>query len=227
MRRTGLSLLSAIALGVGIDSASADILHALYSPYPVATWTSFYAGGNIGYGWARGTSTGTIGGVTTTVSGDLDGVVGGGQLGLNAQFGAWVLGIESDIQLSGQKFSVSGVSGGVAFTETHKIPWFGTTRARAGFTADRMLIYATAGVGYGEVESTITIAGTGTATASSVRIGWAAGAGVEGLITPAWSWKVEYLYFDTGNFTQTVLGIPFRVRAKDNIVRFGVNYRFR
>jgi outer membrane immunogenic protein len=227
MRRAGLGLLSAIALGIGVESASADILRALYSPYPVATWTSFYVGGNVGYGWARGTATGTIGGATATVSGDLDGVVGGGQLGLNAQFGTWVLGVESDIQLSAQEFSVSGVSGGVAFTETHKIPWFGTTRARVGVTADRMLIYATGGVGYGAVESTITIAGTGTATSSSVRIGWAAGGGVEGLISPAWSWKVEYLYFDTGNFTHTILGIPFRIRAKDSIVRLGVNYRFR
>lgn len=227
MRRIGLSLLPAIALGVCIDTASADILRSLYSPHPVATWTSFYVGGNIGYGWARGTATGTVGGVTATVSGNLDGVVGGGQVGLNAQFGTWVLGVESDIQLSGQKLSVSGVSGGVAFTETHKIPWFGSTRARAGFTADRMLIYATGGVGYGEVESTITIAGVGTASSSTTRVGWVAGGGVEALITPAWSWKAEYLYFDTGNFTHTILGIPFRVRAKDNIVRFGVNYRFR
>jgi outer membrane immunogenic protein len=194
MRRTALSLLPAIVLGIGINSASADILRALYSPHPVATWTTFYVGGNIGYGWARGTVTGTIGGATATVTRDLDGVVGGGQLGLNAQFGTWVLGVESDIQLSGQKLSVSGVSGGVAFTETHKIPWFGSTRARVGFTADRMLIYATGGVGYGELESTITIAGVGTATSSSTRLAWVAGGGVEALISPAWSGKIEYLY---------------------------------
>jgi|DewCreStandDraft_4_1066084.scaffolds.fasta_scaffold46459_2 outer membrane immunogenic protein len=227
MRKSGLGLLTVLALGFGIETAAADILRALYSPHPVASWTNFYVGGNIGYGWARGSATTTIGGVSNTVSGDLDGVIGGGQIGLNAQFGSWVLGVESDIQLSGQKLTLSGVSGGLAFTETHKITWFGTTRARAGIAAERMLIYATGGVGYGEAKSSLTVAGLGTVSVSKVRLGWALGGGVEGMITPAWSWKAEYIYFDTGNFTDNVFGVPIRLRLKDNIVRFGVNYRFR
>lgn len=53
-------------------------------------WTGFYIGGNVGYGW------GTIdpkGGKNF----DVNGVLGGGQIGANWQFSQFVLGLETDI----------------------------------------------------------------------------------------------------------------------------------
>jgi outer membrane immunogenic protein len=46
------------------------------------------------------------------------------------------------------------------------------------------------------------------------------------MFAPRWSTKLEYLYIDTGNTSVTLFGLPFTGRAKDNIVRVGMNYHF-
>ena len=56
-------------------------------PVPVFTWTGFYVGGDIGYGFGKdsATSTGTTG-TRNSVSylvGKHDGVIGGGHIGYN------------------------------------------------------------------------------------------------------------------------------------------------
>ncbi|HBK05854.1 MAG TPA: porin family protein, partial [Acetobacteraceae bacterium] len=71
---------------------------------------------------------------------------------------------------------------------------------------------------------------------NSTRVGWTAGAGIEGRISGNWTLKLEYLYMDLG----TVSGGPFasgiasgRVLSvgssysshfTDNMVRVGFNY---
>jgi outer membrane immunogenic protein len=134
-------------------------------------------------------------------------------------------------------------SGGVE----QKLPWFGTARARLGFEpADRWMLYVTGGFAFGEVDTTATVntvttAGAGgpvTGTASAVassnvtRAGWTVGGGAEWVISGPWTAKVEYLYVDLGTVTNTFAGLgalaPLAAssRVTDNIVRFGVNYRF-
>jgi outer membrane immunogenic protein len=71
--------------------------------------------------------------------------------------------------------------------------------------------------------------------------GWTAGGGVEWLVYPNWSLKVEYLYYDLGRVTfamsplvnsalvgtQVTVGAPFAsTRFNGNIVRAGLNYHF-
>jgi outer membrane immunogenic protein len=94
------------------------------APAPVYSWTGFYVGGNVGYGWGdAGTNIAgsastialpTIGGgfpgnnVAFADSGTerLKGVIGGGQFGYNLQFSRrWLLGFEADIQGSGERGS--------------------------------------------------------------------------------------------------------------------------
>jgi outer membrane immunogenic protein len=92
------------------------------APAPVATWTGFYAGLNIGGGWSSnggndsylpyadttypigstplGSATPNLfflpgGGTTASNTG---GVVGGGQIGYNYQFNSFVIGAEADFQ---------------------------------------------------------------------------------------------------------------------------------
>jgi len=194
----------------------------------VFDWTGFYIGANIGYGWGRadGTTDGLSG------SEDLNGVLGGGQIGYNWQVGNWVLGVEADGQGTDQKssFSVSGLVNGVPVTVTQddSIPWFVTARGRIGYAiAPMYMIYATGGGAWMDFKSTITATGLGSATWETSHGGWAAGAGIEGAITRNWSWKAEYLHLDTGTFNTNVFGvIPASVRLTDDIGRFGINYRF-
>jgi outer membrane immunogenic protein len=120
-------------------------------------------------------------------------------------------------------------------------------RARLGFTPiDRLLIYGTGGLAYGEVESNTNFAEATTSnvnfnnafgSASSWRAGWTAGAGAEFAFARHWSAKIEYLYYDLGdlnynstltssNATPTTIGITSTADFKGNIVRAGINYRF-
>src|SRR5271170_4124005 len=98
------------AFGIARPSLAADMpINAVKAPVPLPafTWTSCYAGGHVGGGWARKDVTdpvqlvqdsflglGTTVGVTT-VSASPAGLVIGGQFGCDYQFGpSWVVGVE-------------------------------------------------------------------------------------------------------------------------------------
>ena len=71
-------------------------------------------------------------------------------------------------------------------------------------------------------------------SSSDVRVGWTAGAGVEGVISGNWTAKLEYLYMDLGStsFGPLTLAPASQIGANvnsdftDHILRVGVNYRF-
>ena len=225
------------------SAGAADMTARPYAappPAPIYTWTGMYWGANIGYSWGQSKNDRTLFGlgVTARESQDLDGVIGGVQTGYNYQFGAWVWGLETDIQASGQSGSaVIPVVAGATLTTDHKLQWFGTTRPRLGFLATpNLLLYGTAGVAYGQVKDTFTVAFAGApgavATVNDLRAGWTAGGGIEGAFGGGWSAKVEYLYVDLGKLETTVtvpaagLTANFNGRLTDNIVRVGMNYKW-
>jgi outer membrane immunogenic protein len=133
----------------------------------------------------------------------------------------------------------------------------GTLRARLGFVPfdSHILFYATGGLAYGHVESSTTYSQSGclffgcasptgaTGSASSERVGWTAGGGIEYAVTPNWSFKTEYLYYDLGTMSYALSPSTFTfpgfgglhsaitnttasARFDGSIVRAGVNYRF-
>ena len=100
---------------------------------------------NAGYGWAN-TSGSSVGGVPVTGSSDLNGFVGGGQIGYNWQGASpLVVGLEADFQGTTQRHTDTGF--GVSLKQ--ELPWFGTVRGRIGYAFDRAMIYATGGLGSG------------------------------------------------------------------------------
>lgn len=85
-------------------------------PAPVAPvaddWSGLYLGGHAGYGWG---STGMLFPDTgVSLSPGTSGFVGGGQIGYQRQFGAWVLGVE--VSLAGTGINGSGNSTGASCT---------------------------------------------------------------------------------------------------------------
>jgi outer membrane immunogenic protein len=229
---------------------------------PVYDWTGFYIGGNIGYSWGRSSDTTDITNAAGTVlfsssdATDLNGVVGGGQIGYNWQMQTWVFGFEADIQATDEKgthnylcpttcipagFGIRPIPA-VPISEAlnQKIDWFGTVRGRIGFLATpQVLLYATGGLAYGEVASNaIGAVVNGVSTVlpgiSSTNFGWTVGAGIEGMIAPNWTARLEYLYVDLGTvsgaFTAPIAGTTltsnFSSRITDNILRVGINYKF-
>ena len=240
LRLAMLAATSSVALTIGGANA-ADLARykAPPPPPPLYNWSGLYVGANIGYSWGELQFDATLaaaGAVSRTER--MDGVIGGLQSGYNFQLGGWVLGFESDIQLSGQKGGETfpGVLGSTVTTDV-RLEWFGTSRTRLGILATpNILLYGTAGIAYGQYKesATVTIAGVGsiTSTFKDVKAGWTAGGGIEGALWSGWSAKVEYLYIDLGKTEHTfgtvalgVLGTETR-RVTDNIVRVGVNYRF-
>ena len=243
MKKFLLATSALVVLAAGSASA-ADLRRPAYQPAPppMYSWTGLYWGVNVGYSWGRDKNTWTLNGVgSLTESQKMDGVIGGFQSGYNYQFGQWVLGLESDIQASGQKGSTTYLLPGVPATTVladHKLPWFGTSRTRLGILiSPTTLLYGTAGVAYGQVKSSYNfgVAGVGNAIANfkDTRAGWTAGAGIEGVIGGGWTAKLEYLYVDLGEQTATISTpavagnlATWNNRVTDNIVRVGFNYRW-
>ena len=117
---------------------------------------------------------------------------------------------------------------------TQKIDWFGTVRGRAGFLATpKVLLYATGGLAYGELNSSETVGGPLPATfsKSTANVGWTAGVGIEGAIGGSWTARLEYLYVDLGTLSSSFI-LPsvnvssYSSHVTDNVLRVGVNYRF-
>jgi len=244
MKKLFLATTAIVALAAGSASAADLAARPVYKappPAPVYSWTGVYWGVNVGYSWGQAKNDVNVFGIPASDSQDVNGVIGGGQIGINWQVANWVFGLESDIQASGQKGSSSGAIGDVlgesfAFSADHKLEWFGTSRVRIGFLpVENILLYATGGVAYGQVKSSYAIVGNAGDSATldfkNFRAGWTVGAGIEGLLGGGWSAKLEYLYVDLGKNTTTAVfdGVTIAsVDSKftDNIVRVGLNYKF-
>ena len=214
-------------------------------PPPMFNWTGFYAGVNIGGSWGHQDVSLVTAGGTLTNGNNVNGVIGGAQIGYNWQgYGSpWVFGVEADIQGSGQRstgsFFIPG--GGVllvipptTIAYEDKLDWFGTVRGRIGYAmgGGRFLPYITGGFAYGEGNLNGSGSAVGTPVAFNVSktyTGWTLGAGAEWAFWDRWSAKAEYLYIDFGNGPTVALTPAFTLttgRLTDNIGRFGVNYRF-
>jgi outer membrane immunogenic protein len=188
---------------------------------------------------------------------NADGFTGGAQIGYNYQIGQFVLGAEADFQYldarqsAGHSVTLLDANGSNATVSTgmrSSLNWLGTLRARAGYAFDRTLIYATGGLAYGRSENRSFITSTGvdddgpftglwSGSKSSVRYGWALGAGVEYAITDNLTLKAEYLYYDLGRTKYQIagvstdpddefLGATVRRDNKGSIVRAGLNWKF-
>jgi outer membrane immunogenic protein len=226
-------------------------------PAPVFNWTGFYAGVNLGYNWGSIDSryvgnnafiAGIVNGglVPNTVGNDIDGWIGGGQIGYNWQFGQFVAGLEADFNFSNAQDSVVNIRtvglNSVTSVASIDVNWLSTIRGRLGFAFDRVLVYGTGGFAFGEVEGTATLTGNGglnglfwSGSSSDTRTGWTIGAGVEFAATQNILIRLEYLYYDLGSFNvtavQTAGPATGFVASRDvdvtgNIVRGAVNFKF-
>lgn len=221
------------ALALTATSAQAADLPSRYSPapaynpMPVFTWTGFYVGANVGYGWNTGTSRYYDPAFGYAGSSKTGGFVGGAQAGYNYQFGMFVLGAETDIQYAavGNK----GASYGNTYFPGNSDGFFGTIRARAGLAFDRALVYGTGGFAYGDIGGNVGYDPVlGYHRDNSTNGGWTLGGGVEYGVTNNITAKVEGLYVDldtSGNYAQ---GARYTDRrdTEFGVLRAGLNYKF-
>lgn len=207
-----------------LSSTSAFAADAIVNnePVPAAiaadtfSWTGGYIGLNGGFGGGQFKSNENDGNFKNSASGFLGGI----QAGYNWQLDQAIIGLETDIQASGVKSEIAIGNNALSI----KNNWFGTTRARIGYTpVDRFMVYATGGVAYGKVK----VENPGLAY-SETRTGYTVGGGAEYALTDHVTLKSEYLYTDLGKFkVQDFNGETLaRFKAPIHTVRVGVNYKF-
>jgi outer membrane immunogenic protein len=215
-----------------------------YAAGPVADWTGFYLGGNVGSANARNETSLAVLGTNERFTPAPAGKIGGVQAGYNWQAPNFVFGIEADIQGSTQEdnrtcvANCQGANGTFANYDA-KLPWFGTVRGRLGYSAGSTLLYATGGYAYGNVKTDINstfLNGPVTSRFSETKGGWTVGAGIETPTTlfsffgPNWTSKSEYLYIDLGS-TSGIIADPggpavSTTKVTEHIFRSGLNYHF-
>lgn len=276
MRKALVALLAATATCAFASSVmAADLpvapspVEPVFVPAPAWSWDGCYVGLNAGYGWGDArlrdnTLTTTpadtfFGGPATTffanIDSDVDGFVGGGQIGCNVQSGLFVFGVEGDLQYSGMKGSGSvrpvfpaalDPAANYSARADTELDWVGTVRGRIGYAFDRLMVYATGGVAFGRVDTDLTFfdnfftpADISGARGRNTHVGYTIGGGVEGMITENLSAKVEYLYVDLGretfNFSYSgastagfnaAATATSEVKLDAHLLRAGLNYRF-
>jgi outer membrane immunogenic protein len=251
------SLVVAVGLVAFATSAiAADLpVKAPAPPAPVFSWTGFYFGAHVGWGWGRTDATVLEADNTFFPQGTInrngfDGALGGGQVGVNYQTGQWVLGIEGDISKSG--FEGHNRHDAILLLDRHSetesdVKWLATLTGRLGFAAgptllsDNTLFYVKGGAAWADFNSVTNsfVSSTGrllqTISGDETRSGWTVGGGVEwgGVY---WSAKAEYNFIDFGtervarSGTNFVTGDPvLRFRDADtqvHVIKFGINYHF-
>jgi outer membrane immunogenic protein len=246
MRKAAIGIVAVAAMiGTPVLAADMAVKAPPQPPAPVYSWTGFYIGGNVGYGWGHANNSDNLiapcpiclvaplpdfATLMANGSNHVDGAIGGGQIGYNWQVQNYLVGLEADIQASGQRgtnsvnsafflpitfFFGAQTPSATSLTNTTRLDWFGTVRGRVGFVADRWLVYGTGGLAYGElnVNSAVNPATISLLPGfqnvpfniggSQTKVGWTLGFGVENALTTNWSWKAEYLYMDLGSVTVT------------------------
>ena len=86
------------------------------------------------------------------------------------------------------------------------------------------LPYITGGLAVGEVKAWDALTPS---SGQAFRAGWTVGAGIETLLAPNWTAKVEYLYMDLGSaqLFDVVPGVSETVSFKASLIRGGINYK--
>ena len=264
MKKLFLGSVALIAVGLGTPALAAERPVPAYTPPPAPapayTWSGCYVGASAGWDSGRSehfttagsilTGRGTVlpAGVNITDRFDLTGFLGGGTLGCNWQWGAWVFGIEGDgsaTNKEGQAFEtalvpIAGSSRANWISQTQE-RWLVTARGRLGLTdfwwfGPNTLLYVTGGGAWAKIDTSEFLAGNPIPTGhleSSTRSGWTVGAGLEYSLGYGWSAKSEFLYVKFDNFT-TFTAAPFgaanvaprEVKLEDYVWRAGLNYKF-
>jgi outer membrane immunogenic protein len=252
---SALGATGALAADLPTRSAPAPYI----APAPIFTWSGFYIGANAGAGFNGGNRGVTANGFAVAVpfygfgagNNNSDDVrfTGGAQAGFNWQTGAFVYGLETDINYLDRNSNGStlGIPAGAALPfavvnggSGNGGNWFGTVRGRLGMAFDRSLFYVTGGLAYSPTKSnssTVTYFNAGGAGAlpcvagcaftssnnSDSNIGWTVGGGMEYAFTNTVSAKIEYLHVEMGRrnttFTSPLTAATFTAR---NPSRFDV-----
>ena len=196
-------VLAGLALGMlWLDgAAAADIPLKAPRIQQVYDWTGLYFGAHAGFG--RGHSNAVLSDPSiATTSNSFGGPIGGLQAGYNMQLPSRiVLGFEADVSFPNYIDGNSVIST-LATAKSYvveQMDFVGSARGRLGYAAGPWMFYATGGLAFTGERYLNTPAIGNDEKKLAMRLGWAAGGGVEVAFAPHWSLRLEYLYSEFQN----------------------------
>lgn len=204
-------------------------------------WSGLYLGIHAGGGWSKSSSelagppglqalVDTIG-IPASSSYDLDGLLAGGHVGLQGQFGGLVLGVEASFTGGRMRDSSTTAFDGVAglppligafwdgeTASSTKVGEIFTATGRIGYAWDRWLGYVKGGYASAKVSNSsftsvdvtgcvlftcAQASGSGSTRSDARHDGWVVGGGFEYMINPNVTFGLEYNYIDLGAKTHS------------------------
>ncbi len=218
-------------LALDSPAIAADVRLPVKAPHiqSVFDWTGFYIGAHAGFG--RGASSAVLTDPAITASsGSFGGVIGGVQAGYNVQLSSGiVLGAEADITFPNYlaSNSIAALLATPRSDVVEQLDYAGSLRGRIGYASGHWLAYATGGLAWAGERFVNTPAIGSEEKELNVRLGWAAGAGVEYAFAPHWSLRLEYLY---SRFEQADIRFPSATQISSSLdlqsIRVGLNRKF-
>ena len=217
-------------------------------PAPVAapySWTGFNVGIQGGYGWGAESDDLSVPAPNLADHFNVNGAIGGAHAGYDQQFGSLVLGVRGEIDASGMSGSITktSLSGGCIYegcsvSLSFRNTWQAFLLGRAGFAFDRLLIYVTGGLAFGDDRESVTAENFGngdvwTGAQTKTLVGGAVGLGAEYAFDEHWRLGAEWRYanFGKGDYSATSTnGLPAVVKYKagfsENLALVDLSYRF-
>jgi outer membrane immunogenic protein len=200
------ALISAAALAMGSANASEP------TPRPFS-WTGIYVGLHAGHAWADvdWALDYPFGNPPASSSFNNDGLIAGGQIGIQQQFGNWVLGGEVSISGGFSPNTIKGVNlfgGSTAGTLRTDIDWLLLATARVGYASGPWLGYVKGGYAGAMInlDTDDNVPPDFVSSSGTWHNGWTIGGGVEYAIARGLVFGVEYNYVDLSrNITTNVI----------------------
>ena len=223
-----IALVAAAAPFVALPASAADLLPRHPAPLAVeplppapvgTTWSGFYIGGNLGAAFnPDDLSIKDISeeqDLSLRSSNDTE-LIGGVHGGYNWQTGAWVLGVEGDVNFADH------------------INYLASARGRLGWALGDWLFYGTGGVAFIDTDNSFVVVSADDGpfgfSGGNNDTGFVVGGGIDYKVAPHLSLGVEGLFYDFGSDdTHLVAGDePFVLKDDEQfaVVRARLNYHF-
>lgn len=203
-----LALFAGIALPVKSHAGDLPGQRNTYQQAPMlanpaygVNWAGFYAGAHLGYGFA------------TAMNTDINGFIGGVQVGANYQAGQIVFGGEFDVSYAGLDNR--------GFADKFQQKWLVSGRGRLGYAIDRFLPYLTAGLAVSP-----SVYKNASGNTENNHVGLVLGVGGEVMITERITARGEWLHYRFGSENYTIGATSRNTDITTNTLRVGLNYRF-
>jgi len=216
---SGGAIVSAHAADQSVTKAPSYYPNA-YRPTSI-DWTGWYVGAQFGGAFASASWTNPF----TLASDSLhpNGILGGGQFGVNWTRDSLLLGVEADLTGMDLETSTPGAS--------FRSRWLSLVTGRVGYAFAQYLIYAKGGAAFASERTMVSnLAGLPADSATTTQTGWTVGAGFEYAIDPHWSARLEYDFVDLPSHGVVFVGpsgsLPASVSFTIQKLVAGVNYRF-